>query len=42
MVAHTGFLIFGRPVIRSTPPPETLDAQDETDDPDLAGGNSAE
>jgi len=35
MVAHTGFLIFGRPVIRSTPPPETLDAQDETDDPDL-------
>ncbi len=42
MVAHTGFLIFGRPVIRSTPPPETLDAQDETDDPDLAGDNSAE
>jgi tRNA (adenine57-N1/adenine58-N1)-methyltransferase len=42
MVAHTGFLIFGRPVIRSTPSPETLDAQDETDDPDLAGGNSAE
>jgi len=35
MVAHTGFLIFGRPVIRSTPPPETLEAQDETDDPDL-------
>jgi len=42
MVAHTGFLIFGRPVIRSTPPPETLDTQDETDDPDLAGDNSAE
>jgi len=42
MVAHTGFLIFGRPVIRSTPPPETLEAQDETDDPDLAGDNSAE
>jgi tRNA (adenine57-N1/adenine58-N1)-methyltransferase len=42
MVAHTGFLIFGRPVIRSTPSPETRDAQDETDDPDLAGDNSAE
>lgn len=42
MVAHTGFLIFGRPVIRSTPPPETLDAPDEADDPDLAGDNSAE
>jgi tRNA (adenine57-N1/adenine58-N1)-methyltransferase len=42
MVAHTGFLIFGRPVIRSTPPPETLEAQDETDDPDLEGDNSAE
>lgn len=42
MVAHTGFLIFGRPVIRSTPPPEALDAQDETDDPDLTGDNSAE
>jgi tRNA (adenine57-N1/adenine58-N1)-methyltransferase catalytic subunit len=44
MVAHTGFLIFGRPVIRSTPPSplESLESQDETDDPDLAGDNFAE
>ncbi len=37
MVAHTGFLVFGRPVTRSTSAPlaESLDAQNETDDPDL-------
>lgn len=37
MVAHTGFLVFGRPVTRSTSTPlaEALDAQNETDDPDL-------
>ena len=44
MVAHTGFLIFGRPVIRSTPPSplESLESPDETEDPDLAGDNFAE
>lgn len=37
MVAHTGFLVFGRPVTRSTaaPPVESLAAPVETDDPDL-------
>ncbi|SRR5574341_1203958 len=41
MVAHTGFLIFGRPVVRSTPPPPVgmLESQDETEDPDLDGGD---
>jgi tRNA (adenine57-N1/adenine58-N1)-methyltransferase len=42
MVAHTGFLIFGRPVIRSTPSAEMPDAQDEADGPDLAEESPAE
>ena len=43
MVAHTGFLIFGRPVVHSTPPPpvEMLESQDGTDDPDLTGDDFA-
>jgi tRNA (adenine57-N1/adenine58-N1)-methyltransferase len=43
MVAHTGFLIFGRPVVRSTsPPPAGMpESQDEADDPDLSGDDFA-
>ena len=37
MVAHTGYLVFGRPVIRSTAtaPVETFESINEADDPDL-------